>query len=702
MTDSARGASDFGRYRLDRELGRGGMGVVYAATDLRLRRPVALKVVSPQFESSDEFVRRFAREATLLSRLNSPHVIQVLDYGEHDGRPYLATQFVPGGDVGSLLRAHGPLPPATALRICVQVADALADAHRVGIVHRDVKPGNVLLRNLDSPRPHALLCDFGIARTSDDGLTRPGMVAGTWEYLAPEVADGSPASPRSDIYALGCLLWTTLTGRPPYSGTDAAVALAHHHAPIPSLEPVDELARRLNQVLARCLAKDPADRYPDAGQLRSDLEEAAGLPSCPIVPVPVTAPATAARTSDAARRTSSRKRSVVALATVGALVTVGAAGVAIAAPWEADDRSQRVDDAAAPRDDAPVTGDLDGDGYGDVEIWFYPDESDEIEKTTWLSDGTHLVEQPVEAEMQPSTGSFEDLLGDFDGDGRFERLRAQTAGRSTKGPRDVTVHTDLSGGGTAEAEFLSVGPGRGNSPHVGDFDGDGRDDLLFVNWDLTSGASPRYHDGSERIWVTLRTDDGFSEPRDVDVVEAPLGAPINVVVADVDGDGRDDIAINVSRDGFAAVATRAMLRVLRATEAGFEPLPPVRYWNAVGLHLLAADLSGDGDEEILSVRAHQDQLQVRSFDYRSGTLSRPDPVLGLDRPEGVWPDLLVSDVNGDGADDVVAVVPSKDAPAAEIEVAVSDDGSLRQPGTWATWAANPWNRTRVVVGDNRP
>lgn len=262
---------EFGRYRIESRLGQGGMGVVYLAHDLTLDRRVALKVVAGLLAGDPAFRDRFQREATTLARLDSPHIITIYDHGEYDGLPFIATQYVAGGDLGTLIRTRGALPPPLAARICAQVVDALADAHRAGVIHRDVKPANVLLRDPDSAEPTAYLCDFGIAQTDSQGLTGTGMLAGTWAYLAPERAAGATASAASDLYAVGCLLWALLTGRPPYGGSDVEMAIAHRDAPIPRLPGRDPLSRRLNAVVSRAMAKDPAARYPTAEAFRADL-----------------------------------------------------------------------------------------------------------------------------------------------------------------------------------------------------------------------------------------------------------------------------------------------------------------------------------------------------------------------------------------------------------------------------------------------
>lgn len=264
----------FGAYRITGRLGQGAMGVVFRAVQVGLNRELALKVLSPQHAETAEFRERFAREAALLASLDSPHIIQIFDYGEHDGCLYIATQLVKDGDLGESLKTAGPMPLSEALDVVAQLAGALNDAHAAGVVHRDVKPSNVLVRRA-SQRTHAYLCDFGIARAGDRGLTEAGAVIGSYGYLAPERLSGAAATPASDIYSLGCLLVTSVTGRLPYSGTDLEVAELHLTSPIPQWEESTPSLAMLNGVLRRAMAKDPEDRYASAQDMRQALLRAA-------------------------------------------------------------------------------------------------------------------------------------------------------------------------------------------------------------------------------------------------------------------------------------------------------------------------------------------------------------------------------------------------------------------------------------------
>ena len=260
-----------GRYRLLELLGRGGMGTVFRARDDELERDVAVKVINASLADEGEFRDRFRREAVVLSRMTSAHVVAVHDHGEQDGSPYIVTQLVAGGDLLGLIRSHGVLAPSYALDLVGQVLEGLADAHEIGVVHRDVKPSNVLL---GADGRTAYLCDFGIATSPGGEVTRTGVQVGSIGYMAPErhtAASSSDVGVTADVYAVGCVLWQLLTGTQPFVGTDAEVAMGHLRGPVPQLPGEGALLDRLNGVLARALAKDPRRRYPSAKAMHADI-----------------------------------------------------------------------------------------------------------------------------------------------------------------------------------------------------------------------------------------------------------------------------------------------------------------------------------------------------------------------------------------------------------------------------------------------
>lgn len=259
MSESSYIGVRFGAFVITGEIGRGGMGVVYSARQERPNRSVALKVLDARFAADPSFVARFEREGELLAKMQSPHVVQVYEHGRIDDWLYLAMQRVPGGDLAAYLRERGPLPLALSADLTAQVASALADAHALGIIHRDVKPSNVLLSRTGSDL-FAYLCDFGIAQEEQSELTQTGMLAGSVAFAAPERIEGRQASVRSDLYSLGCLFWILLSGNNPYQGSDLHVMEQHLSAPIPRLAGAGPGVDAANRVLASLLAKDPNRR----------------------------------------------------------------------------------------------------------------------------------------------------------------------------------------------------------------------------------------------------------------------------------------------------------------------------------------------------------------------------------------------------------------------------------------------------------
>jgi predicted Ser/Thr protein kinase len=263
-----------GGYTLESLLGRGGMGSVYLATHERLGRRVALKVIAPELAHDDDFRVRFLREARLAASLDHPHVIPVYDAGEVDGVLFIAMRYVRGSTLQRVLRDAGPLRVAETVRIAEQVGSALDAAHAAGLVHRDVKPANVLLAEPDG---HVYLCDFGLAKPmSSTSTTQTGFFLGTADYSAPEQIEGRSVDARADVYSLGGVVFHCLTGRPPFMrDTEFAVLQAHLGDPPPLVSELrPELPLEVDRVVATALAKRPEARYASAGTLARALREA--------------------------------------------------------------------------------------------------------------------------------------------------------------------------------------------------------------------------------------------------------------------------------------------------------------------------------------------------------------------------------------------------------------------------------------------
>ncbi len=274
-----------GRYRLDAEIGRGGMSSVYRAFDTVLERPVAIKLMHREIASDSDQLERFRREARSVAQLNHPHVVTVIDAGEepspHDdqnapggtvGSPYIVLEYVEGETLKELIRREGPLEIPQAIAYAIEIARALGAAHERLIVHRDVKPQNILI----GVEGGAKITDFGIARTlTEEALTMAGRVLGTTDYVSPEQALGQPVTGQSDLYSLGIVLYEMLTGEVPFRGdSPVAVAMRHVREEVPDVQLLrPSVSAATAEVIDRAVAKDLAVRYPDAASMVADLEE---------------------------------------------------------------------------------------------------------------------------------------------------------------------------------------------------------------------------------------------------------------------------------------------------------------------------------------------------------------------------------------------------------------------------------------------
>ncbi|MBC2931733.1 serine/threonine-protein kinase [Nocardioides sp. zg-1228] len=672
----------FGRYEIERQIGAGGMGVVHLALDTKLQRRVALKVMSPQLTGDEEFLARFDREAATLARLDSPHITTIFDHGVVDGTPFLAMQYVAGGDLGTQLKRRGPVPVQLAATICAQVAEALHDAHAAGIVHRDVKPANVLVRDPDATEPFVYLGDFGIAQaaTGSDGLTRAGGVAGSWAYLAPERAHGAPATPASDVYALGCLLHACVTGRAPYVGSDVEMAVAHVNEPVPRLPGTDAATVELNRVLARAMAKDPAERHASAGELRSDLVALSRMPRAALSPggaTPEPGRSPLEEAGDTAPPARGRRTTAVVAAAALALVAVVGGTLAVRS-FDGDDDGDASPDAATDGPAAiadPVAGDWDGDGLGDVRaarsVW--RDGLEALPVVLLTSDGTALGEAVEDAGMieRPK-------VGDVDGDGRPDLVQV------VESDDDTEVTATVWRGTGDGVEELSQQTFRWRTDYgfygMGDFDGDGRDDLL-----LTRNRGEKLM----VVSVARSAGDGFDEP----VEYASRGGRANeddqFAIGDFDGDGLDDLAARVVNGG-GAVGVR--FRVLLSTGERFRKSPTTRIEDGrYGVaDYTAADIDGDGADELVHLitdRWGEDEYgaTVAVQRFVNGGFGTPKELVAPTSggPDFPYLDVAASDVDGDGDQDVVRLhAYDDDAGTALVEVYVSDGDSLQEPVEW--------------------
>jgi serine/threonine-protein kinase len=322
------------RYELEELVGSGGMSSVYKAHDTLLERAVALKILHEHHLDDNEYVERFRREARTVAQLSHPNIVTVIDRGDADGQPFIVFEYVDGKTLDKVLARRGALPVDQALEIAIACARGLAFAHKHGLVHRDVKPQNILLDGGRRPK----VTDFGIARSLNvkKGVTQTGTVLGTSNYIAPEQARGERSGAESDVYSLGVVLYEVLTGRVPFDGDNfVTVALRHINEPPPSVSASrGDVPPRVDAAVRRALAKDPRDRFPSmdafASELSACLRESRGGVGASNTTVGTAAVPAAAR----ARRSRSRRRApsgpvVISLLAVAALAVIVVAAIAV-------------------------------------------------------------------------------------------------------------------------------------------------------------------------------------------------------------------------------------------------------------------------------------------------------------------------------------------------------------------------------------
>jgi serine/threonine protein kinase len=338
--------SEFDGFRIEQTLGHGGMGIVYLATEVRLDRLVALKVIRPELAGEESFRARFRSETLTAASVEHPRVVAVFGAGERDGLLYVAMRYVPGRDLGRLISADGPVAPEDAAELIAQVADGLDAVHTAGLVHRDVKPANVIVEGDPADGGAAFLTDFGLAKAmaSTAGLTATGEVIGSVDYMAPEQIEGRRVDARTDVYALGCVLFHAVSGEVPFPERESSAKMwAHLNEPPPAAA-----GRVLDPVIRRAMAKDPARRFLSAGDLgraavAATRGEAVTEPEHVVAagdaaPLPETLPLSkdaALPPTDPLPRRRRRRRWVWALAVLAVIAALGTVAV-IAVPKLSD------------------------------------------------------------------------------------------------------------------------------------------------------------------------------------------------------------------------------------------------------------------------------------------------------------------------------------------------------------------------------
>ncbi|MEX2646848.1 MAG: protein kinase [Gaiellaceae bacterium] len=472
-----------GRYMLEELCGSGGMSSVYRAHDRLLERDVAIKILHSSYLEDGDAVERFRREARSVAQLSHPNVVTIIDRGEEDGHQFIVFEYVPGKTLKDYLARRGPLPPGEALSLAIEVGKGLAYAHRQGIVHRDVKPQNVILNGDGLPK----VTDFGIARSVDveKGVTQTGTVLGTSDYIAPEQASGGPAVPESDVYGLGCVLFELLTGSTPYSGGSFVdVAMQHIHSPTPSVrERRPDVPARVAGAVERAMAKDPADRFGSMDEFVAELEACrAGLgrPAdettavVPEAPVPVP-PARPVR--PAARRPPRRAAATLLPILLGLLV----AGAVAAAFLLSGDGGVPLgvggaESSGPVRLQAVVSYDPDGDGEEHAEA--VPNATDGDESTYWT---TESYRSPLSLIGKDGVGIVLD------------------AGKSVK-PSELIVITDTPGftaeirtGAAAEGPFDDVAADARTVEGRTSFELDDAESRYWLIWITNLGPNSAVH-----------------------------------------------------------------------------------------------------------------------------------------------------------------------------------------------------------------
>jgi len=563
-----------GRYRVTGRLGSGGMADVYCAQDLQLGRSVALKLLHPRFAQDEEFVERFRREASSAAGLQHPNIVSVYDRGEWNGTSYIAMEHVPGRTLKELVLREGPLEPNRAIDLVQQILRAARFAHRRGIIHRDLKPQNVMVAEADVAQigPTAKVTDFGIARAvGGSDMTQTGSIMGTAQYLSPEQAQGAAVDARSDLYAIGVILYELLTGRVPFEG-DSAVAVALkqvHERPVPPSALNPAVPPALDRVVLRALEKDPARRFADADEFTAALEAArpprAGTatvmaaatgPMAPITPPPYPPVVAVGQATEPPRRRSSRwwlwllPVLVVAGAVAAALLllhgprqvtvptVVGVDRAAAEARLRQDGFAARVVPRTSDRPKGEVLGQ---DPIGGTKV----DKGATV--TLTVSDGPQLKTVPAVIGRSASSAGRRLRAAGFKVDRRFQHSDAVDKGIViAASPREGTEQP------VGETVTLTVSRGP-ELVTVAGVVGQNENDATNTLHDLGFGVSITRTESSDSAEGTVLAQSpagGTQAAKGATVALTVAKPPPQVAVPDLRGETEDVAIARLSKDGF--------------------------------------------------------------------------------------------------------------------------------------------------------
>jgi eukaryotic-like serine/threonine-protein kinase len=634
-----------GRYRILHRIGSGGMADVYCAEDTHLGRRIAMKLLHRRFAQDTEFVERFRREASSAAGLQHPNVVGVYDRGEFEDTYYIAMEYCEGRSLKDLIRAEAPLDVRRAIRITKQILLAARFAHRRNVIHRDLKPHNVLLDSEDGVK----VTDFGIARAGASDITQAGAIMGTAQYLSPEQAQGSPVTEASDVYSIGVVLYELLTARAPFEGESAvAIALMHVNQPAPSpRELVPAIPRELESVVLKALAKSTAERYTDAESFLRDLEAVESrLDRGPV---------------------DTESTAVFAPIAVGVpppSMPPPPAPVVVAPPTSADEPA--VSEPMLPVPPPPPPGEPPDEHAGRRNRWLLP---------ALLVALAALAVVGFLALRSPSQVSVPIVVGQTLDSARAELeragLEADVRRRADRAPRDIVFDQAPNAGrnvddGSSVAVFVSNGPGTVKVPDVlGLAEADAKRRLRAAG--LTPDVQ-RESSAKAAAGLVIRTDPSEGRPVDrrSEVTLFVSSGPEQVVVPDVTGQDENSAVTALRGKGLSAVVREKASTEPQGTVVSQSPGGGVEVDQGTSVTIFVSNgkvlevpdvtgLSQDDAESQLEDAGFRPSVRTRATELpeEEGTVLSQSPRGGVERREGSTVTVTVGEL----------VTPAPEAPA---------------------------------------